>query len=175
MRFEAPTSIDDAVALLAAEAGTTRLLAGGTDVLVQLRSGVVEPDLVVDVKRIPGIGAITREEGGWRVGAAVPAVEMKEDAALAAAWPGVVEAANLIGSTPGPQPRDADRQPLQRLARRRWRAGHGCRGRNGTCPRAERHAGCRRRGCSDWPRPDFAGKGRDGRFDVSARPPGAVG
>ena len=99
MRFEAPTSIDDAVALLAAEGGTSRLLAGGTDVLVQLRSGMVEPDLVVDVKRIPGIFDIADEDGGWRVGAAVPAIQMKEHSALAAAWPGVVEAANLIGST----------------------------------------------------------------------------
>lgn len=99
MRFEAPTSIDDAVALLAAEGGISRVLAGGTDVLVQLRSGMVEPDLVVDVKRIPGMFDIADEDGGWRVGAAVPAIAMKEHAALAAAWPGVVEAANLIGST----------------------------------------------------------------------------
>lgn len=99
MRFEAPTSIDAAVALLAAEGGTSRLLAGGTDVLVQLRSGIVEPDLVVDIKRIPGLDTIVDEDGGWRVGAAVPAVVMKEHAALYAAWPGVVEAANLIGST----------------------------------------------------------------------------
>ena len=99
MRFEAPTSIDDAVALLAAEDGTSRLLAGGTDVLVQLRSGVVEPDLVVDIKRISGLSDIRQEDGGWRIGAAVSAIAMKEDKALAAAWPGVVEAANLIGST----------------------------------------------------------------------------
>jgi carbon-monoxide dehydrogenase medium subunit len=98
MRFEAPTSIDDAVALLAAEGGVSRLLAGGTDVLVQLRSGLVEPDLVVDIKRIPGMFDIADEDGGWRIGAAVPATQMKEHAALSAAWPGVVEAANLIGS-----------------------------------------------------------------------------
>ena len=99
MRFEAPTSIDDAVALLAAEGGIARLLAGGTDVLVQLRSGLVEPDLVVDIKRIPGMFDIADEDGGWRIGAAVPGVAMKEHKALAAAWPGVVEAVNLIGST----------------------------------------------------------------------------
>ena len=99
MRFEAPTSIDAAVALLAAEDGVSRLLAGGTDVLVQLRSGMVEPDLLVDVKRIPGLSEIVQEDSGWRIGAAVPAIAMKEDTALAAAWPGVVEAANLIGST----------------------------------------------------------------------------
>ena len=99
MRFEAPDTLDGAVALLAGEDGISRVLAGGTDVLVQLRSGMVEPDLVVDIKRIPGMYEIADEEGGWRVGAAVPGVQMKEHAALSAAWPGVVEAVNLIGST----------------------------------------------------------------------------
>lgn len=99
MRFEAPESIDGAVALLAGEPGMTRVLAGGTDVLVQLRSGMAEPDLVVDIKRIPGMFEIAEEAGGFRIGAAVPGVQMKEHKALAAAWPGVVEAANLIGST----------------------------------------------------------------------------
>lgn len=99
MRFEAPTTIDGAVALLAAEGGTSRLLAGGTDVLVQLRSGMVEPDLVIDIKRIDGMFDIADEGRGWRVGAAVPGVQLKEHEALSAAWPGVVEAANLIGST----------------------------------------------------------------------------
>jgi len=99
MRFEAPTSIDSAVALLAAEDGVARLIAGGTDTLVQLRSGMVEPDLLLDIKRIPGLSEIAAEDGGFRIGAAVPAIAMKEHAALSAAWPGVVEAANLIGST----------------------------------------------------------------------------
>ena len=99
MRFEAPTTIDGAVALLAAEAGTSRLLAGGTDVLVQLRSGVFEPDLVVDIKRIPGMFDIKEEDGGYRIGAAVPGAAMDEHAGLKAMWPGVVEAAMLVGST----------------------------------------------------------------------------
>lgn len=99
MRFEAPTTIDEAVAILAAEDGVTRLLAGGTDVLVQLRSGMVEPDLMLDIKRIPGMHEIAEEENGWRIGAAVPGSTMMEHAGLCAAWPGVVEAAHLIGST----------------------------------------------------------------------------
>jgi carbon-monoxide dehydrogenase medium subunit len=99
MRYEAPDTLERAVALLSAEDGTTRVLAGGTDVLVQLRSGMVEPDLIVDIKRIGGVLDIAGEDGGWRIGAAVPAVALKENAGLAAAWPGVVEAANLIGST----------------------------------------------------------------------------
>ncbi len=99
MRFEAPTTIDGAVALLAAEDGLTRCLAGGTDVLVQLRSGMVEPDLIVDIKRIPGMEEIVEEDGGFRIGAGVPGAAMKEHKSLLSAWPGVVEAANLVGST----------------------------------------------------------------------------
>ena len=99
MRYEAPDTLERAVALLSAEGGTARVLAGGTDVLVQLRSGMVEPDLIIDIKRIGGVFDIAEEAGGWRIGAAVPAVAMKENPALVAAWPGVVEAANLIGST----------------------------------------------------------------------------
>ena len=99
MRYEAPESLDAAVALLAGEAGLARILAGGTDLLVQLRSGRVEPDLVVDVKRIPELCAIAAENGGFRVGAAVTGAELGEHSELVALWPGVVEAAELIGST----------------------------------------------------------------------------
>jgi carbon-monoxide dehydrogenase medium subunit len=99
MRYEAPETVDAAVALLAKEAGLARVLAGGTDLLVQLRSGVVEPDLVVDIKRIPELHRIAAEAGGFRIGAAVSGAELGEHAGLRAAWPGVVEAANLIGST----------------------------------------------------------------------------
>lgn len=99
MRYEAPGSFDEAVALLAGEAGTARVLAGGTDVLVQLRSGMVEPDLVVDIKRIPGVFDITAVDGGWKIGAAVPGAALNEHDGVKADWPGVVEALDLIGST----------------------------------------------------------------------------
>jgi len=99
MRYEAPNSIDKAVELLAAEKGLAFVLAGGTDLLVRMKSGFVEPDLVVDVKRIEPLRKITAEGGGFRIGAAVPASELGEHKALKKLWPGVVEAANLIGST----------------------------------------------------------------------------
>ena len=99
MRYEAPNTIDKAVALLAGEKGSAFVLAGGTDLLVRMKSGFVEPDLVVDVKHIEGLGRIAAESGGFRIGAAVPGAELGEHAALRKAWPGVVEAANLIGST----------------------------------------------------------------------------
>src|SRR6478672_7424517 len=99
MRYEAPETVESAAALLAAETGEPRILAGGTDLLVQMRSDVVEPTLVVDIKRITETRRITEEKGGWRIGAAVTGAELKEHPRLKAVWPGLVEAANLIGST----------------------------------------------------------------------------
>ena len=99
MRYEAPNSVQAAVKLLASGVGKARVLAGGTDLLVQLRSGRVEPDLVVDVKRIPAMKMIKAEAGGFRIGAAVSGAELGEHKALGKLWPGVVEAARLIGST----------------------------------------------------------------------------
>jgi CO/xanthine dehydrogenase FAD-binding subunit len=99
MRYEAPETLDTAVALLAGARGDARVLAGGTDLLVQMRADVLDPELIVDIKKIPETRTVAQEKGGWRVGAAVTGAELKENAALRKAWPGVVEAANLIGST----------------------------------------------------------------------------
>ena len=99
MRYEVPPDVPAAVALLQGEAGLTRILAGGSDVLVQLRSGLVEPDLVVDIKRIDGMRQISESDTGYRIGAAVSCAELSEHASLPKDYPGVVEGANLIGST----------------------------------------------------------------------------
>jgi carbon-monoxide dehydrogenase medium subunit len=99
MRYEAPDSLEGAVALLAGAQGEARVLAGGTDLLVQMRADVLDPDLIVDIKKIKETRAVTEEKGGWRIGAAVTGAELKEHTRLKNAWPGVVEAANLIGST----------------------------------------------------------------------------
>jgi carbon-monoxide dehydrogenase medium subunit len=98
MRYEAPKTIKEAAGLMAKAKGNAFLLAGGTDLLVRLKSGLIDPDLVVDIKRIPSMQAVTRTASGFRIGAAVPAAALGENAALKKAWPGVVEAANLIGS-----------------------------------------------------------------------------
>ncbi len=99
MRYESPDTLEAASKLLATASGDARILAGGTDLLVQIRSEVLNPELVIDIKRVAETRTIKEEAGGWRVGAAVTGAEMKEHAKLRAAWPGVVEAANLIGST----------------------------------------------------------------------------
>jgi carbon-monoxide dehydrogenase medium subunit len=97
--FVAPTSVEEAVkALLAAP--SAKVLAGGTDLIVQMRAGRVTPGAVIDLKRIPGASGIRREaDGGFVIGAATPGAVIGEDTALVRAWPGVVEATTLIGST----------------------------------------------------------------------------
>lgn len=98
MRYEAPETLDAAVAMLADADGEARVLAGGTDLLVQLRSDMIEPDLVVDIKNIPEMRSIAAEDGGWRVGAAVTGMELMEHDDFGRAWPGVIDGVKLIGS-----------------------------------------------------------------------------
>ncbi len=99
MQYAKPKTVAEAARLLKDEAGVTRILAGGTDVLVQMKAGMVEPALVVDIKGLPGIREIVAEAGGYRIGACVAGAELGEHAGLKALWPGVVEGAELIGST----------------------------------------------------------------------------
>lgn len=98
LRYEAPGSLADAVRLLAAADGPARVLAGGTDVIVQMEMDLIEPALLVDIKKIPDLRAIARESGGWRIGAAVSGMELCEHAEFCAAWPGVIDGVKLIGS-----------------------------------------------------------------------------
>jgi len=98
MRFEAPTTTKAVTALLASEAGVSRVLAGGTDLLVRMKTGLIEPDLVVDIKRIDSLKQLSVSASGCQIGSAVPAAALGESDKLKSLWPGVVEAANLIGS-----------------------------------------------------------------------------
>ena len=97
--YLAPTTPDEAAKALLAGGPAARAMSGGTDLLVQLRSGRLKPGLIVDLKRVAGAIGIRREEGGFVIGAATPGMTISENSALGQAWPGVVEAANLIGST----------------------------------------------------------------------------
>ena len=98
MRYEAPDTLDAALSLLADAGGTARVLAGGTDLLVQLRAGRVAPTLLVDIKRIPELRSLEPCDGGWRIGAAVTGMELIEHEPFAAAWPGIVDGVRMIGS-----------------------------------------------------------------------------
>ena len=98
MRYETPSTAKEAVSLMAKEKGIAYILAGGTDLLVKMKAGMIEPDLVVDIKRVKGMNEIKKGASGYSIGAAVPCVAILENAAFVKAWPGVADAANLIGS-----------------------------------------------------------------------------
>ncbi len=96
--YAAPRSIADAVKLIQADPNA-RVLAGGTDLLVQYRMGLRRPTAFIDVKRIPELVGIHLDDHGLRLGAATAAAVICEHRAVAALWPGLVEAVHLIGST----------------------------------------------------------------------------
>ena len=96
--YVAPTSLSEAVSVLSANGDRARPLAGGTDIIVQLRGGRRELDVLVDAKSIPELNQIELTDSGLRLGAAVPCYEIYQNQAVAAAYPGLIDAAGLIGS-----------------------------------------------------------------------------
>lgn len=100
IQYVVPSTLDEAVSAFAAAGKAARILAGGTDLLVQMRSGLVRPGVIVDIKRIAETTAIEETpNGGFRVGAAVSGAALAEHPRFGKVWPGVLEAVNLIGST----------------------------------------------------------------------------
>jgi carbon-monoxide dehydrogenase medium subunit len=97
LTYHAPQTREEAVALLAADP-TAKVLSGGTDLIVQMRSGRAAPSAIVDVKNVSAMMAVLGNDGRYTVGAAMPCTGLLRDEGLCKAWPGVVEAANLIGS-----------------------------------------------------------------------------
>ena len=98
IRYETPKTLRSAVTLLSGANGRARVLAGGTDLLIQMRSGRVEPELLVDLKGVPEMRAIVAKRSGFRFGAAVTCMELIEHEGFARAWPGVTDGVKLIGS-----------------------------------------------------------------------------
>jgi len=99
IRYVAPRSLDEAIGAFAAAGSAARIMAGGTDLLVQMRSGLVRPGLIVDIKKIDEMNSIEETaEGGFRIGAAVSGAVLAEHPKFRKSWPGVLEAVSLIGS-----------------------------------------------------------------------------
>ena len=96
MRYEAPEALDAAVGLLAGESGRAQVLAGGTDVLVQIHTDRVNPDLIVDIKKIAELRTVANNDGAWSFGAAVTGKELMDNAEFNAAWPGIMDGVRLI-------------------------------------------------------------------------------
>jgi CO/xanthine dehydrogenase FAD-binding subunit len=99
IQYQSAKSVKEACKFMLAAKGKGYILAGGTDLLVQMKSGVREPGVIVDVKKIPEMTTIVEKKGSYTIGAATPAAVIGEHKKLKKAWPGVVEAINLIGST----------------------------------------------------------------------------
>ena len=96
--FEAPRRVEDAVALLAKHGAAACVLAGGTDLLAQMRGGLRHPAVLVDVKRIPELVEVRASAERIAIGAAAPAASVREPPSLRAWFPGLAEAVALIGS-----------------------------------------------------------------------------
>jgi carbon-monoxide dehydrogenase medium subunit len=96
--YAAPASLAEATRLLADANGKARLLAGGTDILVQLRENLKDADLVIDVKKIPELTELNFSAAkGLRLGAAVPCYRIYENAEVAAAYPALADATRIVG------------------------------------------------------------------------------
>jgi len=96
--YEKAESVEEAVRLLAAGGGSARAMAGGTDLLPKARGGVFETNLIVDVKAIPELNVLSYDSGnGLTLGAAVPCYKIYSDADVKAHYPGLLDAATLIG------------------------------------------------------------------------------
>ncbi len=97
--YECPRTVEAAVGLLSAPGRKVRALAGGTDLLVQLRAGRREADLVVDIKEIGELNELRLDSSGLTIGAAVPCYRIYNDPAICRAYPGLIDAVSLIGGT----------------------------------------------------------------------------
>ena len=99
VQYQSAKTVKEAVKMMQAAKGKGYILAGGTDLLVQMKSGARTPGVIVDVKKISEMVTVTEKKGAYTIGAATPAAVLGENKKLRKAWPGVIEACNLIGST----------------------------------------------------------------------------
>ena len=96
--FAAPKTLSEALELMASHGDRASVIAGGTDILVQLRGGRRSADLLVDVKAIPELNQISYSpQNGLVLGAALPCYQIYQNEAVSAAYPGLMDAASLIG------------------------------------------------------------------------------
>ena len=97
--YEAPSTLADALKIMKAHGDKARPICGGTDLLIQMRAGVRQPDFVVDIKRVKEMRELKfNAKSGLRLGAAVPCIDVAENPEMQRHYPGLTEAAHLIGS-----------------------------------------------------------------------------
>lgn len=98
-KYARPETVDEAVALLEEYGPDARLLAGGTDLVIELRNRWVEPKVVIDLKRIPDLApALTERDGFLSISASTVMTDIAEDEAVQRYFPALVESAVVVGS-----------------------------------------------------------------------------
>src|ERR1700710_3103601 len=95
--YAAPKTIAGAAKLLHEHGDRARILAGGTDIIVQVREGRRDIDALVDIKHVPEVNELTCDAKGLVIGSAVPCCLIYENKAIAKAYPGIIDAVSLIG------------------------------------------------------------------------------
>ena len=96
--YASPSTIQEATALLEQHGDDARVLAGGTDIIVQLREGLRDAEIVIDVKKIPELTALDLcNEGGLTLGASTPCCDVYETPDVAAAYPALADSAHIVG------------------------------------------------------------------------------
>ena len=98
VRYEAPESPDAAISLLAEAGSSARVFAGGTDVMVQIHAELIDPGVIVDIKKVPGSMDISESDGAYTFGAATPGMVLMAHEGLSSTWPGIIDGVALIGS-----------------------------------------------------------------------------
>ena len=96
--YAAPKTVSEAAALLADKGDRARVLAGGTDIIVQVRENRRDLDLLVDVKNVPEVNELSYDaKRGLRLGAAVPCYRIYEHAQIPRLYPALNDSASLVG------------------------------------------------------------------------------
>ena len=175
MRYEAPKTLEAAVALLSGANGPARVLAGGTDLLIQMRGGRVEPELLVDVKGIPEMTLDRRRKRrvSFRRGRHLHGTGRARGVREGLARRDRRGQADRLD--PGEGTRDRGRQSVQRLAGRGQRSRPDRRGRGREHRRAQRQTRGAGRGHRHGTGQDLARQGRDRRLVPAAAAPAAFG
>ena len=95
MEYSLPQSVDEALSILNSESNAT-VFAGATDLIPQIKGGRPEPELIVDLKNIPGLVNLSFSNATWKIGAATPVARIKNNVKLTKEFPGLSEASGLI-------------------------------------------------------------------------------
>jgi len=93
-----PQTIEQALAMLTKVNGKAVLMAGGTDLFTEIKEGVVEPDLVIDLRSIPGLASIQKDDKGVRIGALATVASIASDALIKQDLSGLSEAAGSLAT-----------------------------------------------------------------------------